>query len=121
MDNLTANQCRAYLEEFLAATYLIAAFLAFNAGWNVMGWILLAKAAIDTLGAIFFWGKERSKPIPRPQRSAVAPVDQHLMALESLVRYHERLDCADGGGEPDLERAVEAIKALRGMELERIK
>ena len=51
----------------------------------------------------------------------VDPVEQHLMALESLVRYHERLDCVDGGGEPDLERAVEAIKALRGMELERSK
>jgi len=54
-----APEFRALQEEALAALYFIAAGVAFNAGWFVFGWLMVAKAVIDTLHAGYFWMQHR--------------------------------------------------------------
>ena len=49
------HQWGAFAEEALAALYSIAAFTAFNAGWIIMGWVLLVKAGMDTASAMLRW------------------------------------------------------------------
>lgn len=46
------------VEEIIAVLWLIAALLAFNGGYEVFGWALLAKAISDTICSLYCAYKE---------------------------------------------------------------
>lgn len=45
-------------EEIISVLWLIAALLAFNGGYNVLGWLLAVKAGLDCVTSIFFAVRE---------------------------------------------------------------
>ena len=47
-------RARSLVEEALSALWLIAGLLCHLLGWTVLGWILIGKAALDTLTSICF-------------------------------------------------------------------
>ncbi len=57
--HLQPAEKRAYIEEFLAAFYFIAAGIAFEAEYTVLGWLMVVKAIIDTVSAAIWWRRQR--------------------------------------------------------------
>jgi hypothetical protein len=45
-------------EEIISVLWLIAALLAFNGGYAVLGWMLTTKAGLDCVTSLFFAFKE---------------------------------------------------------------
>lgn len=52
---------KSQIEEIISALWLIAGLLAISIGWTIFGWVLIVKAATDSVAAIYYACQEISR------------------------------------------------------------